>query len=172
MKDPGNAKTRIVTPDSVLDAESKAVHRRVQSLAHFLDDSYQVLGIRFGWDSVFGLVPVVGDTFSMVLSLYIVAEAARAGASQIVLTRMITNIAADSILGAIPIAGDLFDVGFKSNRRNVRILSEHLQNPERVRKHSKAKLIAILLICGALGVALMIIALLCAAWIAKKIGLF
>jgi hypothetical protein len=35
--------------------------------------------------------------------------------------------AADSLIGSVPIAGDLFDVFFKSNRRNLDIILDHFQ---------------------------------------------
>jgi hypothetical protein len=31
-----------------------------------------------------------------------------------------------SLLGSIPFLGDLFDVAFKANRRNARLLEQHL----------------------------------------------
>jgi hypothetical protein len=39
---------------------------------------------------------------------------------------MIGNVAVDTAIGAIPLAGDVFDVFFKSNERNLRIIHEHL----------------------------------------------
>ena len=40
---------------------------------------------------------------------------------------MIGNVAADTVLGAIPLAGDVFDVFFRANRRNMRIVRDHLE---------------------------------------------
>ena len=40
---------------------------------------------------------------------------------------MIGNVAVDTTVGAIPLVGDLFDVAYKSNRRNLKILSDHLE---------------------------------------------
>lgn len=107
----------------------------------------------------------------MVLSFYIVSEAARAGASKVVLSRMISNIATDTVVGAVPIAGDLFDVAFKSNRRNAAILLEHLDAPEKMRRQSKVKLA--LLIGGFIlaGILLLSLTLLISAWIARKLGI-
>ena len=41
-------------------------------------------------------------------------------------TSMAGNVAVDTALGAIPVAGDLFDVMFRSNTRNLRIVRRHL----------------------------------------------
>ena len=40
---------------------------------------------------------------------------------------MIGNVAVDTAVGAVPLVGDLFDVAFKANRRNMKILREHLE---------------------------------------------
>jgi hypothetical protein len=32
---------------------------------------------------------------------------------------MVWNVAVDTLVGAIPLLGDIFDVSFKSNRRNI-----------------------------------------------------
>ena len=39
---------------------------------------------------------------------------------------MAANIAFDTALGAIPVAGDLFDVLYRSNSRNLKIVKKHL----------------------------------------------
>jgi len=44
---------------------------------------------------------------------------------------MIGNVAVDTALGAIPLAGDVFDIFFKANERNMRIIHDHLGTPKR-----------------------------------------
>jgi hypothetical protein len=39
---------------------------------------------------------------------------------------MLGNVATDFLVGSIPFVGDLFDVAFKANRRNARLLEQHL----------------------------------------------
>ena len=48
-----------------------------------------------------------------------------------VLVRMLGNVAIDGMIGVVPVAGDVFDVIWRANRRNVRILREHLERDER-----------------------------------------
>jgi hypothetical protein len=38
-----------------------------------------------------------------------------------------TNILFDTLLGAIPVAGFFFDLMFRANDRNMRLLREHLE---------------------------------------------
>ena len=101
---------------------------RFEQLTHFLDDAFRIPGtnLRIGWDTLIGIVPGLGDMISATLSGYLIYEAKQLGASRWVLARMIGNVALDSLLGAIPLLGDVFDAFFKSNRRNSRLLKQHL----------------------------------------------
>jgi hypothetical protein len=40
---------------------------------------------------------------------------------------MVANVAIEGVVGAVPFIGDLFDVGFRANRRNVKILQEYFE---------------------------------------------
>ncbi len=105
---------------------------RVEWLSEFLDTKFRlpVLGYRFGWDSILGLIPGVGDVASAVMSLYLIAEAWRAGAGAGMVARMLYNVAIDTILGAVPLFGDIFDFAFKANLRNANLLRDHYRKLE------------------------------------------
>ena len=113
---------------------------RVRTVSDLLDNALRVPGtnIRVGLDPLVGLIPGVGDLVGGLASAYIILEAARAGAPTSVLLRMLGNVGIDTALGAIPVAGDLFDVGWKSNARNVRLLERHLEAPRETRSASIA----------------------------------
>ncbi len=64
-----------------------------------------------------------------VLSAYIVLEAARFRLPGATLTRMVFNIALDMIVGTVPLIGDAFDVGWKANAKNLKLLESHLEAP-------------------------------------------
>lgn len=81
---------------------------------------------RFGADSVMGLVPGLGDIAGGLFSAYIIAESARLGVPRSVVASMVANTLLDVGVGTIPIAGDVFDFFFKSNRKNVELLEQHL----------------------------------------------
>lgn len=102
---------------------------RVRKIAGMMDDSFSVpfTRIRFGWDSLIGLVPVVGDATTSIAGLWLIVEAFRLRASWGVLLRMLFNFFLDSTIGLIPIFGDFFDVYWKSNRRNAELLATFLQ---------------------------------------------
>jgi hypothetical protein len=106
---------------------------RIDRLATLLDTRFVIpfTKFRFGADSLIGLAPGLGDVVTTALALYIVYEAHRLGAPKAVLARMLGNVAVDGLVGAVPVAGDVFDVLWRANRRNVRILREHLERAGR-----------------------------------------
>jgi hypothetical protein len=98
-----------------------------------MDSAFFIPGLnrRIGLDAVIGLVPGVGDAISAALASYIIWEARQLGLPRWKIARMIGNVAVDTAIGAIPLAGDVFDVFFKANERNLRIIHDHLGTPKR-----------------------------------------
>ena len=86
--------------------------------------------VRFGFDALIGLLPGIGDAITTAISLYIVHEARQLGAPLHVIMRMLANVALDGFFGAVPVVGDAFDVMWRANRRNVRLLREWLAREE------------------------------------------
>ncbi|PAY18043.1 hypothetical protein CKO51_18795 [Rhodopirellula sp. SM50] len=109
-------------------ANDSVTLRRVQRIAKLMDSSMSIPGtsIRFGLDSALGLIPGVGDIGTAAVSSWILLQARRSGMPKRRLARMAANIVIDLAVGAVPIAGDLFDVYWKSNLRNARLLEDHL----------------------------------------------
>jgi hypothetical protein len=102
---------------------------RLERLAHQMDSAFRIPGTRFriGLDSVLGLVPGVGDTLALAPSAYILFEARRLGAPKRLITRMAANSGFDWMVGLVPLIGDVFDMGVKSNIRNVALLRAHME---------------------------------------------
>jgi len=105
---------------------------RIDALASLLDTAILVPGtnIRFGLDALIGLVPGIGDAITTLMSLYIVNEARALGAPPLLIARMVANVALDGVVGAVPLVGDAFDVAFRANRRNMKLLRGHLDRTE------------------------------------------
>jgi len=100
----------------------------LEVLAKWMDSVFEIpgTGIRFGMDALIGLVPGLGDTMTSIVSLYILQAASRHGVPRATLMRMSANIAADYAVGIVPVVGDVFDVYWKSNRKNVELLQQHI----------------------------------------------
>ncbi|HEY0331733.1 MAG TPA: DUF4112 domain-containing protein [Rhodopseudomonas sp.] len=97
---------------------------RLEALAKLLDVAFILPGtkIRYGLDGLIGLVPVVGDIITTAISLWIVREARELGAPWHLTARMLGNVALDGAVGAVPLLGDAFDVMFRADIRNMRLL--------------------------------------------------
>ena len=109
---------------------------RDQTLRHLevlLDEAFRIpfTPIRFGIDGIIGLVPGLGDVLAGLLSLIIPIAAWIRGVPYITLIRMSANLGIGVLVGTIPILGDAFDIAWKPNRRNYRLLQRHLGEPRR-----------------------------------------
>jgi len=106
---------------------------RIDALATLLDTAFILPGtnVRFGLDAIVGLVPGIGDVITTAMSLYIVHEARQVGAPPHIILRMLANVMLDGIVGAVPVVGDAFDVLWRANRRNMRLLQSWLDREGR-----------------------------------------
>jgi hypothetical protein len=106
---------------------------RLEAIAKLLDIAFILPGtnIRYGIDGIIGLIPVVGDLIATALSLWLVREARALGAPWHVTARMLGNVAIQGVVGAVPVAGDAFDVLFRANMRNARMLRRWIEKQPR-----------------------------------------
>jgi hypothetical protein len=125
--------------------------RTLEGLATLLDEAFRIPGtnMRFGIDGIIGLVPGLGDVIAGVLSLLIPFAAWSRGVPYITIMRMTVNIGIEVLVGTIPLFGDAFDIAWKANRRNYKLLQRHLGQP---RMHTWRDWVYLLLLAG--GVAL------------------
>jgi hypothetical protein len=105
---------------------------RLDRLARLLDVAFVVPGtnVRFGIEAIVRLVPGIGDAIASALSCIILYEAKRLGVPAHVYLRMISNVVLEGAVGAVPFVGDAFDVFFRANRRNIRILRGYMEREE------------------------------------------
>jgi len=100
-------------PDDPHDVELA----RVTRIARILDDGFV--------DPLIGLVlPGAGDMVGSLLGLYVVGLALRRKVAPIIIARMFLNLAVDAGIGAVPFLGDIFDLVWKANDKNVKLLSD------------------------------------------------
>ncbi len=88
---------------------------RLEAIAKLLDVAFIVPGtnFRYGIDGLIGLIPAA---------------------------RMLGNVAVDGVVGLVPVAGDAFDVMFRANVRNVRMLKRWLDRQPREQKRPRSDL--------------------------------
>tara|TARA_Y100000748_G_scaffold153774_1_gene128612 strand:+ start:928 stop:1287 length:360 start_codon:yes stop_codon:yes gene_type:complete len=103
---------------------------RLRQLSENLDESFTIPGtnVKFGMDALLGLVPGGGDLVSGIFSLYMLRAAIKMKLPKRAIFSMLVNILLDTTIGIIPVAGDIFDIFWKSNKRNLKIIEKHLAN--------------------------------------------
>lgn len=108
-------------PDAQRDLQN------VERLAQLLDTEFEFAGIRFGLDGIIGLIPVLGDSIAALIGLYPIYVAQQHKLGLLLRARMLLNLIIDWLIGLIPFVGDLFDVAFKANIRNAKLLRKALE---------------------------------------------
>ena len=105
----------------------------LEMLTHVLDDWLRIPGtsVRFGVDAIIGLVPGIGDVLGGVASCILLLAAWFRGVPYVALVRMAVNVGIEVLVGSVPLLGDAFDVAWKANRRNYKLLVRHVDQPRR-----------------------------------------
>ena len=146
-KPPQSARSRIIKPTKV------QIARELEVVARFMDNQFAVpfLEWRFGMNAIIDLIPGVGDIATTLVAIYVLISAVRYRVPKITLLRMGVNIAIYFLVGLIPWVGDLFDVWWKPNIRNLKLLSSRATvSAEDAQKGRKSDWIFVGVIVGTL----------------------
>lgn len=115
-------------PPAGLTAEEEALLKKAKKRAYRLDMSlFNLCGIRFGWSSVIGILPGIGDIIDLYMAWMLVGMCKQGGHLKGGDESMMAfNMAIDFGIGLVPFLGDLADGIYKCNTRNVAILEKRL----------------------------------------------
>ena len=108
--------------------------------AYHLDCAlFTLFGVRFGWSSVIGLIPEIGDIIDGYMAVRLWRKCAKVDGGLPMQTHlmMAAIIFADVLIGIVPVLGDYLDGMFKCNTMNVRLLEKHLDNKYKPRELSR-----------------------------------
>ncbi|MBC7782605.1 MAG: DUF4112 domain-containing protein [Burkholderiales bacterium] len=106
--------------------------QRARAMAKLMDSQFEVAGVKFGMDSLIGLLPVAGDAVSFAIGLYPILIARKHGLGRVVVGRMLLNLGVDFLAGAVPVVGDVVDVMVKANLKNVELLERAAEKRDRI----------------------------------------
>jgi hypothetical protein len=164
---PITAKPEILSPRS--GRGGKAFDdEHLDLLSHLLDDFIRIPGtpIRFGLDGIVGFIPGIGDVLGGIASSIIILAAWMRGVPRVTVARMVLNVAIETAVGSVPFLGNLFDIGWKANRRNYKLLRGSIEAPER---HTAVSWLFVAAVCVVLAL-LMIVPMLLIGWALHAIG--
>jgi len=108
--------------------ELRSTLERLDRFNYWTDSNIRVpfTKFRFGLSPLIGLIPGIGDFAGLILSLYVLYEARKVGASRKVQRKMIRNMLIEFVGGLVPVLGDAFDAVYKANTKNTLLLRNYL----------------------------------------------
>jgi hypothetical protein len=121
-----------------LELKDKEITARI--ISKWLDELFRIPGTDFkiGLDPIIDFVPGIGDFLSSSVSLVVIIEAVRTRVSPSVVLRMVGNMCTNALIGAVPGIGPVFSAFFKSNKRNLGLLTKwHEGNQHEIQTKSR-----------------------------------
>lgn len=96
----------------------------IKLVSRLLDTFFVIPGtrIRFGIEPIIGLIPILGDQVTALISAALLYRSVQHRLPKIALVRMALNILINAVVGMVPLVGDLFVLWYKPNIRNYKIL--------------------------------------------------
>jgi hypothetical protein len=116
-----------VLPRRTQTRQSSGPDPFIEFVSRLLDTIFVVPGtrIRFGFEPIIGLIPVLGDQATSLMSAALLYRSVQHRLPKIALVRMALNILINGVIGMVPLIGDLFVLWYKPNIRNYRILRRY-----------------------------------------------
>jgi uncharacterized protein DUF4112 len=116
-----------ILPPPGREAKTAEVDSLIGFVSRLLDTVFAVPGtrIRFGLEPIIGLVPVLGDQVTSLMSAALLCRSVQHRLPKIALVRMALNILINGVIGMVPLIGNLFVLWYKPNIRNYRILQRY-----------------------------------------------
>ena len=99
----------------------------IRLVSRLLDTFFVIPGtrIRFGLEPIIGLIPILGDQVTALISAALLYRSVRYRVPKIALVRMALNIFINAVVGMVPFFGDIFVLLYKPNIRNYKILQRY-----------------------------------------------
>ena len=114
--------------NSEIEEQNEEKLLRLKLLSNRLDEIITIPRTKYkiGIDPIIGTIPIIGDLLGSIISIYILYSGSKIGLSSRIIAKMSLNIGFDFVLGLIPIIGDIFDMGWKANKRNVKLIENNI----------------------------------------------
>ena len=116
----------ILDADHDLSEDQIRALETARGLARLMDDQFRIGGFGIGLDGIIGIIPGGGDLFTTAMGMYHIKLADQLGMGWGTKAQMATNLGVDFVIGLVPVLGDFLDFGFKSHRKNMRLIEKKL----------------------------------------------
>jgi hypothetical protein len=118
--------------NSEIEEQNEERLLRLKLLSNRLDEIITIPRTKYkiGIDPIIGTIPIIGDLLGSIISIYILYSGSKMGLSSRIIAKMSLNIGFDFVLGLIPIIGDIFDMGWKANKRNVKLIENNINKSD------------------------------------------
>jgi Domain of unknown function (DUF4112) len=100
----------------------KAHIRFAERLMTLMDTKFSIFGIKFGLDPFLDIWPGFGSLIGAIVSCYLFWIAYQLKVPSKIYWRMGWHIFLDFIVGELPVIGFFFDLFYKANQKNLRLL--------------------------------------------------
>lgn len=150
QRNPDREKSEEGEIGSDLKQKERDTLRRLDWFSYYTDSNFRIpfTNVRFGISPMLGLIPGIGDFAGLLLSLYVLVEARRVGASGNVQRRIIRNMLVEFFFGLFPVLGDAFDVLYKANTRNTELLRRYLHEQLEIEPKRRFPWFTFIWLCG------------------------
>ncbi|KAL8830610.1 MAG: hypothetical protein Q9191_001335 [Dirinaria sp. TL-2023a] len=126
---PGKTKKIKKRINEQIPKEDAEVLTKVKRRAYRLDNAISICGIRFGWSSIIGIIPAIGDFVDLFMAMMVMKTALKVSPGKDrdkLKSTMVMNIMIDFAIGLVPFLGDIADTFFRCNTRNAVALEKML----------------------------------------------
>jgi len=125
-----------VLPRQGQERRNSSLDPFIEVVSRLLDTIFLVPGtrIRFGFEPIIGLIPILGNQATSLMSAALLYRSVQHRLPRIALVRMALNILINGVIGMVPLVGGLFVLWYKPNIRNYRILQRYAGHTEAVTK--------------------------------------
>lgn len=126
-------RTRAKTIHDYIPEPEQGLIRDLRKRSHRMELMFSFWGMKFGWINIVKLAPVVGDIFSLIISLMMLNDARKVsgGLPMEVQGQCIFNILVDFGCSLVPIVGAIVSVAWKPNCRNTMLVEDYLDQKYR-----------------------------------------
>ncbi|MCC2592191.1 DUF4112 domain-containing protein [Tessaracoccus sp. OS52] len=171
-RDDAVERTRAEAREALQKLPRESPARVTRAFSYVLDDLIRVPGtnFRFGVDPLLSFIPAAGTAVGGAFGAVVLVDAVRLRAPLPVLARMVGNYVLDWLVGLVPVLGGFFDMAYRSNAKNLKLLTRTIENRDEVRKASVSYWLVIALMAAVVLLVVIAVPVALVMWLSNMAG--